>query len=454
MHLTSAAGLIALGFEPVLATQVINILGAVLLVGAVVVGANMAAPGQENALPRAVAITAALAAEGMAAWILGGLEAVLAAGLVGAAIACLVPLFRSGWPERIDLPALAGLFFAMAYLTRPDSVVMNAAAGFAVLGLGAAALRTRIRQFLVIGIIPFTVLVLHMAWRLDYYGDYLPNTFFAKVGVDVGTRLAMVPFYFAKSFAGALPVVPLAFGFLAFALYRRRVDALMLFLAAVILAHVAYVAWSGGDHMPMGRVLLGTLAPACILLAACLAQLPQVMRLPVAAMVVLALLGSTLLTPKTRKLDPAAYVGSIVGRYIAETWPPGSLVALHTAGSTPYFAPDNVYIDMLGLNDRPIAKRENFPVVTEWQMQPGHSKGDGVYVLSRKPDYIIMGTAEGRELGDPIFLSDYEMAELSEMTECYEPVFVEIDYQYDPAETVPWILNPLPFRYYRRTCPS
>ncbi|MEO1457670.1 MAG: hypothetical protein AAFV49_08910 [Pseudomonadota bacterium] len=201
LHLTSAAGLIALGFEPVLATQVINILGAVLLVGAVVVGANMAAPGQENALPRAVAITAALAAEGMAAWVLGGLEAVLAAGLVGAAIACLVPLFRSGWPERIDLPALAGLFFAMAYLTRPDSVVMNAAAGFAVLGLGAAALRTRIRQFLVIGIIPFTVLVLHMAWRLDYYGDYLPNTFFAKVGVDVGTRLAMVPFYFAKSFA-------------------------------------------------------------------------------------------------------------------------------------------------------------------------------------------------------------------------------------------------------------
>jgi len=30
-----------------------------------------------------------------------------------------------------------------------------------------------------------------------------------------------------------------------------------------------------------------------------------------------------------------------------------------------------------------------------WQLIPGHGKGYGKYVLSRKPEYIIIGLAEG-----------------------------------------------------------
>ena len=40
-----------------------------------------------------------------------------------------------------------------------------------------------------------------------------------------------------------------------------------------------------------------------------------------------------------RNLNSTAFVGAAVGRHIAAAWPRGSLVALNTAGSTPYYAP-------------------------------------------------------------------------------------------------------------------
>ena len=46
--------------------------------------------------------------------------------------------------------------------------------------------------------------------------------------------------------------------------------------------------------------------------------------------------------------DGAAYTGTIVGKYISKAWPSGSLVALCTAGATPYYATQHRYIDMLG----------------------------------------------------------------------------------------------------------
>jgi hypothetical protein len=42
-----------------------------------------------------------------------------------------------------------------------------------------------------------------------------------------------------------------------------------------------------------------------------------------------------------------------------------------------------------------------------WQLIPGHGKGDGQYILSRKPDFIIIGFAHGADT--PSFLGDKEI---------------------------------------------
>jgi hypothetical protein len=77
---------------------------------------------------------------------------------------------------------------------------------------------------------------------------------------------------------------------------------------------------------------------------------------------------------------------------------------------------------MMGLNDRRIAQRRDLP--ERWR---GIEKGDGRYVLSRRPDYVQLGSFLGSEV--PLFLSDIELFALEEFHRRYELVRFEIDPQ-------------------------
>ena len=84
-----------------------------------------------------------------------------------------------------------------------------------------------------------------------------------------------------------------------------------------------------------------------------------------------------------------------------------------------------------------------------WQLIPGHGKGDGKYVLSRKPDYIIIGPAEGDI--KPWFLGDKEIISSPDFHDNYQLKQVSIKTEdkfhsyYPPTET-----GILTFRYYER----
>ena len=62
------------------------------------------------------------------------------------------------------------------------------------------------------------------------------------------------------------------------------------------------------------------------------------------------------------------------------------------------------------------------------QQFPGHGKGDGQYILQRKPDYIILGPAQGLPANPEFvdsqrvvwFLSDQELAETDEFHKRYQ----------------------------------
>lgn len=157
----------------------------------------------------------------------------------------------------------------------------------------------------------------------------------------------------------------------------------------------------------------------------------------------------SLVVTKPRKMDPAATIGRAVGRYVAANWPAGSLVSCATAGSTPYYSPELQYIDALGLNDKVIARRKVTTFHTERQHWPGHMKGDGAYVLSRKPDYIILGPAEGTSADRPWFLTDYELGLNPQFAAEYKEEQVQI-----PVIETGWfggeICSEQIFTYYRR----
>ena len=79
---------------------------------------------------------------------------------------------------------------------------------------------------------------------------------------------------------------------------------------------------------------------------------------------------------------------AIAAKWIEDNAPPGALVASTPAGSIAFNLKHHRVIDMLGLNDEHIAHTDGKHLGFG---RAGHEKGDGKYVMSRSPDYILMG---------------------------------------------------------------
>jgi hypothetical protein len=78
-----------------------------------------------------------------------------------------------------------------------------------------------------------------------------------------------------------------------------------------------------------------------------------------------------------------------IAEWLREHTPPGALVALNPAGVIPYFSKLRT-LDQLGLTDAHIA-REGKHFTNDFLY--GHNRYDSEYVLSRRPDVLILGPA-------------------------------------------------------------
>lgn len=182
----------------------------------------------------------------IAVWSSSGLETRLFEALVVAGALRLIVEVEAR--ERGESPrGLAAWAFALATLTRPDALLISLVA-FAAAGLH---LRRRSRAAFTRWIgstVPFFVIVgLHFVFRRIYYGDWLPNTYYAKVD---GRTWWSSGFTYLAAFAleyGAifwLPLVALGAWWNA---ARGRALVPMVF-GAVVIPHALYVASIGGDH--------------------------------------------------------------------------------------------------------------------------------------------------------------------------------------------------------------
>jgi arabinofuranosyltransferase len=440
---------VKLGLDPVDAVRLVDTVATGGLILSTILAARRLAPDD----PIAVAVGGFLvmSAGPVALWMLGGLEGNMLAAFVACAIAVILPVFQAD-DRPVARSCAAGMLIGLAYLTRPDALVFGAAIFLSLCGLAYGNLSQRLRSAGLFGITVSAFVLPHVLWRLSYYGDLLPNTFYAKVALPLSQRLAIGASYcVANSFL--LPVIPLALVGLVWTIRRKKIDPAVGLIVAALSGYFLYVIWAGGDHMPGARLLVPLAAPASLVVVASLVGNDQTWRRGFgAAAIMLGLAGAAGFAQQP--MDPAAFVGSMVGEYIESAWPPGALVALHTAGSTPFYAPQFTFIDMLGLNDRVIAHRSPVPMRVPWQRVPGHARGDGAYVLSRQPAYIIAGPAQGGVVDQPWFLSDVELAESAEFRRCYEAERAEIPYAEDVARPAPERPQPVVFTYYRRICQS
>ena len=448
LHMVLNAGTIALGLDAVVGTRIIGALGVILAI----LGATFTFRSLKLPQGAQIAGFATLLSPPLIAWIWGGLEGPLVVGLISLG---LLGTVRALHPSAGLAPAFwASLAFGFAYLARPEAAVANFAAGLGLLLFAPFSLSERLKRFIAIGTISVLVLLCHLAFRYSYYGEVAPLTYYAKVGgLPAGVLMTNGLDYLLNSLI-SLPFVVAAILAAVAAIWMKKASPAIYLGLLVIAVQIATVTRLGGDLMFYARLLLPVLPAAALLMAGALSALPE-KRVGLAGLAIAVVMG---LQIPSLQLDRAASEvarrGSVFGTYMNERFRDPMLIAAATAGAAPFHGTRHAFIDTLGLNDPIIAQRQNVPMRAAGQFWPGHSKGDGEYVLSRKPDIIIIGPVEGVPLqyAQEWFLTGVELRELRGFIDCYEETVEQVD----PSELDVWSAryfdHEIRFVYYRRVC--
>ena len=252
--LLMSAGL-ALGVDPVVLSKVLG-----LICGLATIGVTMAMARHTSHTPWRVAILAGLllaASVDLALNSVTGLETTFFTLLITVAIARQMHEDqRVGWP-------FSSLLFGLAALTRPEGLVLG--------GLSWLYQLVRRREHFGRALwrgLPFFILVaIHFLWRYSYYGELLPNTYYAK-SIPLVPKLVVGLLYVARFFFNYGLIFPVAW-FFALRQGNRRLQYL-LYMSAIA---VAIVVWEGGDWMQRNRFLVPILPLFCLITADVLSTL-------------------------------------------------------------------------------------------------------------------------------------------------------------------------------------
>jgi arabinofuranosyltransferase len=379
---------LALGRDPVAWTRVVGLLATL----ASLWGVGRAA-GRLTGRPLLAGAAALLLAlsPSAAVWAAAGLETPLFAALVLWSVWLVAEALEAGRHP----PAPAAVLLGAAALTRPEGLLVAALVLAATAPL--AARRDGVLAWLRFAGVVALVVGPWLVWRALYYGDLLPNTFHAKVGLS--SAQAWRGFVYGLEFLVECGSWTLAAVGLGLVLLRRR-PACRLMLAVVV-PYLAYVVVIGGDALPMYRFFVPMLGLLAILLAAGVAAFiarrpgeaarpPWVAAVPLAAWALVcvwpAFAGGSYRFVEQDRREVATW--RAIGLWFEGHALPGQSIALVPAGAIPYYSRLPA-IDMLGLTDRTVA-RHAVPAIGS---QPaGHERSDAAYVLSRRPTFILLGT--------------------------------------------------------------
>ncbi len=368
--------------------------------------------------PLTVAATGAIAY-----WALSGLETVAFSLAVMAGIYHFVQAARTGARGTMA----GGTWFGVAILLRPEAIAWFL---LLVLALWLWPFVTRKDNSLATPDRPMrrwwdpqalrplwsTVLpafLLAGAWqvfRLSYYGEWLPNTFHAKVEWQFYV-LGRGLHYLARASVATPLAVFFALVLGTRSAWRRPEVA---FPALVAGFHLLYLVLIGGDYMVHARFVVPILAPLALAWGAAIDQWlrppsstssatpepngiqgarshPFTPRHALLAFATIAAIGTGLIpyvqAPGVRDPDPHLTRYRKAGHWIKQYLKPSALVATPAIGAIGYLGETRI-LDTLGIVDRYLAHKT--PDIQNLRARAGHARGDGAYVLKRAPDIILL----------------------------------------------------------------
>lgn len=372
----------------------------------------------------------------------GGLETMQQAFLVISAAALLLPAGRRGASNRpvsehflevgtasggvlgpTQRRVLAGACLGLAVLTRLDSSLLVTT--FVLVHLAVEHRYRRQWGRTVVSAVQIAlpaaiILVPWFAWKLSYYGNLLPNTFYAKAA---GSRLVLIAY-------GLLYLAVFFFSYAAFLLiprFRRHRRELMEIhgvrqLLVVVPVWFIYVCLVGADFMEFRFMV--PLLPILAMVAAFL--IDQYTRfVPHAVLIAVLLFFSA-----THRIMPTVIPYPVLtfteldhwptesktswkgkGELLASIFPGGPdvpgqpRIAVAPLGLLPYYA-DLWTVDVLGLTD-PVTARSGFPIEPYY---PGHVRMATVgHLIDESVSLIIAQPGSVEPNSDR---SDYRLSEI------------------------------------------
>ena len=396
--LTSCLG--AIGIELVLAARLLGLLCTLLALWWLT--SALRPDNAKRAITASVAPLLVASTQPVMIWTLAGLEGPLVLALLAAGFSGLVRRYGCSEPQHsLSKPDTirAGLPFAAVCLTRPDGPIWALMAGTGIaLTVKPQGIGQAVRSAFLFGLPAIVAVSCQLAFRLSYYGDFVPNT--AHVKAELSSTSIWPGFIYALDAMEAIPGLSLAaiIGAILLLLSRgSRGFAFVLLLP--IIAWLTYLTLIGGDHFPGQRLLHGLLAPLSLLIAVALTRLRNNQR-QLAAAILIGTIASWW------NFDAARHhPGSKEARAEAWEWHDKVLgetlrtafgeqqarIAVDAAGALPYYS-KLPSIDMLGLCDRTIATtpfRDWLKTVRPGTPKPpGHLRGNGDYVIQQQPDLI------------------------------------------------------------------
>ncbi|HZP84817.1 MAG TPA: hypothetical protein VFB21_24490 [Chthonomonadaceae bacterium] len=338
----------------------------------------------------------------------------------------------------------SALWLLAAALNRPEGPVFFLAALPAfVLSVRQRGWQRRDALWLAAFIVPMTLFLL---WRKAYYGDWLPNTYYAKqVPLDLALERRFGPAYLLQTLffptdvhGGTLLLSGLLWlGALGGAFSPRLARSGAQVVPLFVLAQAVTALCAGGDVMPGWRFMMPVVPLWTLLLVVALhevaaaaaagserlaAALAAAKDAPlcekivgeiVAAVGVAALLGLTLhAAPRLLTVEGGHHSladrgwatdlrgllqgssmenGILIADFLDRTMPAGATLAYFDIGVTCYLTPQLRYLDTYGLTDRAVA---HLAPLSKGYVGPPPDYTDlytdiGQHLRARRPDYIL-----------------------------------------------------------------
>jgi arabinofuranosyltransferase len=404
-----AGGFLA-GADPVSWAHAGSLTSLVAALCATWVIAARAASSRERQLSTALLATLTLTVNySFLAFATSGLETMLQTALVLGAFLCAQRAWAApASSEPTPLPFLCVSAFAgFALLVRLDSAVLLTPIA---IWSAAAAVRTghaRRVHFRAL-VLPLLLLVgPWLAWKLHYYGDLLPNSFYAKVPLDEFSLDGARQWARFALWYGFAPIIVVL---CAAALWQRlkpRHLASVITMLAVLASHFLYLLWVGGDFMEFRFMV--PVAPYFALLVASLVDTTTLRstwreRLSIHGICLASLALSsavhahTYVTDPDLRMDGVSQLATFYGVYPDENWSrvgtalarefgdTEAVIATTAAGAVPYFSRLPT-IDLFGLNDRTIPRLG----IRSAYRRPGHRSQASFEYLHERGLNLIVG---------------------------------------------------------------